>query len=98
MDDQESFLTACNQIAKEILNLPASPIYIICHFDPDGLTAGSIIAHALRREKKTFTLRTLQRLEFSYLKKMGETIAKNSVVIFCDLGSGVIDAFLEWDK
>jgi RecJ-like exonuclease len=98
MGDQDSFFTACERTASEIVNLPSSPTYIITHFDPDGLTAGSIIASALRRENKPFMLRVLQRLEYSYLKHLRETITQNSAVIFCDLGSGVIDAFLEWDK
>ena len=98
MGNRDSFFTACELAASEIVNLSSSPTYIITHFDPDGLTAGSIIASALRRENKPFILRVLQRLEYSYLENLRETITLNSAVIFCDLGSGVIDAFLEWDK
>ncbi|MCK4848172.1 MAG: DHH family phosphoesterase [Candidatus Heimdallarchaeota archaeon] len=98
MEDRDSFFTACKTSASEIINQSSSPIYIFTHFDPDGLTAGSIIASALRRESKPFILRTLKRLEYSYLGMISETIPQNSTVIFCDLGSGVIDAFLEWDK
>jgi len=98
MEDRESFFNACKMAASEILNQSSSPIYIFTHFDPDGLTAGSIIASALKRENKPFILKILKRLEYSYLGIISETIPKNSTVIFCDLGSGVIDAFLEWDK
>ena len=98
IEDRESFFTACKLAAYEIISQSSSPIYIFTHFDPDGLTAGSIIASALRRENKPFILRVLQRLEYSYLENLRETITQNSAVIFCDLGSGVIDAFLEWDK
>ncbi len=98
MEDRESFFTACELAASEIVNLSSSPIYIITHFDPDGLTAGSIIALALKREKKPFILRILQRLEYSFLENFREAIPQDSAVIFCDLGSGVIDAFLEWEK
>ena len=98
MEDRDSFFVACKAAASEIINLSSSPVYIFTHFDPDGLTAGSIIACALRRENKPFILRVLKRLEYSYLGIVSETIPKNSTVIFCDLGSGVIDAFLEWDK
>ena len=98
MEDRESFFAACKLAASEILEFSSSPIYIITHFDPDGLTAGSIIANALRRENKPFILRILRRLEYSYLNKIGESISENSVVIFCDLGSGVINGFLDWDS
>ncbi|MHA1443959.1 MAG: DHH family phosphoesterase [Candidatus Hodarchaeales archaeon] len=98
MEDRESFFNACKIAASEIISQSSSPIYIFTHFDPDGLTAGSIIACALRREKRSFILRVVKRLEYVYLENISAKIPKNSTVIFCDLGSGVIDAFLEWDK
>ncbi|MHA1512449.1 MAG: DHH family phosphoesterase [Candidatus Hodarchaeales archaeon] len=98
MEDRESFFNACKIAASEIISQSSSPIYIFTHFDPDGLTAGSIIASALRREKRSFILRVVKRLEYVFLENISEKIPKNSTVIFCDLGSGVIDAFLEWDK
>ena len=97
MENQSLFLEACKKIASKIGDkLLSSPVYIFSHFDPDGVTSAAILSIALKRKKTPFHLRILKRLEYSHLEELSKSIPDQAKVIFCDLGTGVIDAFLKW--
>ena len=97
-EDNKEFLNACKNAAEQISKRKcSSPLYIFSHFDPDGITAASILALAFKREKVPYQLKILKRLEITQVKLIGDSLPKNALVIFCDLGSGVISAFKTWD-
>ncbi len=97
-EEIKEFLIACKEAAEEIRKREIKfPLYIFSHFDPDGLTAASILAIAFKREKIPFQLKILKRLEIKQLNVIGASLPKDALVIFCDLGSGVIEAFKTWD-
>ena len=97
-EEIKEFLIACKEAAEEIPKRKIKfPFNIFSHFDPDGLTAASILAIAFKREKISFQLKALKRLEIKQLNVIGASLPKDALVIFCDLGSGVIEAFKTWD-
>jgi RecJ-like exonuclease len=99
MENQILFLEACKKIASKMCGrFLKSPLYIFSHFDPDGITSAAILAIALKRRKVPFHLRILKRLEFTLLEEISNSLPEDASVIFCDLGSGVIDAFLKWKQ
>jgi single-stranded-DNA-specific exonuclease len=75
-------------VSKEFLELSKKKeIEIISHFDTDGITAASIIIKALKKQDKVFCVRILKRLE----KEVIETLPKEKIILFLDLGSGSLD-------
>jgi len=94
-----SFLEACHNIGKELLKSDNSrPFYVFSHFDADGLTAAAIIAKTLSREGLNFHLRIFERLEYDSLNDLRKSIPKGSTIIFLDLGTGIIETFIDWQK
>ncbi|MHA2306591.1 MAG: DHHA1 domain-containing protein [Candidatus Hodarchaeales archaeon] len=99
MTNEAAFLKACQNISKDILKKSKSrPIHIFSHFDADGLAAASILAKTFFREDLTYQIRIFERLEYEALKKLGNELPKNSTIIFSDIGTGIIDAFQEWES
>ena len=71
------FMEACS--SKEI--------FVISHFDTDGITSATIMIQTLKKLDKRFSLKIVKRLE-------EETIANlptDKVVLFLDLASGSLD-------
>ncbi len=96
-EEYQQFLVACKNAAANLIKINATfPLFIFSHFDPDGLTAASILGLAFKREKIPFQMKIFKRLEIKQVNLIGKSLPKNSLVIFCDLGSGVIDAFKTW--
>jgi len=97
---QEEFLNECARFAKEIIEKKSDefPFFIFSHYDPDGITAASIMSATFSREKIPFQVRILKGLENEKLKELNQELPENSTVIFLDLGTGVISAFSEWVK
>jgi single-stranded-DNA-specific exonuclease len=94
-----SFFEACQIVAEDIQKVNTnSLIYVFSHLDADGLTAASILAAALSREGLNFQIRILDRLEYDTLDNLKVTLPQESTLIFSDLGTGVAEAFLEWDQ
>ncbi|MHA2223957.1 MAG: DHH family phosphoesterase [Candidatus Hodarchaeales archaeon] len=99
MLNQASFFEACHQIAEEIQkSTPKHPFYIFSHLDADGLTSASILSATLSQIGINYQVRILDRLEYKTLDKFKNTFPSKSTVIFSDLGTGVLEAFLQWDK
>jgi RecJ-like exonuclease len=72
------FMEACS--SKEI--------FVISHFDTDGITSATIMIQTLKKLDKRFSLKIVKRLE-------EETIANlpnDKVILFLDLASGSLDA------
>ena len=62
-------------------------IKIISHHDTDGITSAVILARALERLGKTFSIKILKQLELEFL----DTLPKDELLIFLDLGSSNLE-------
>jgi len=96
----EEFYQACNQTAKNLLSKSSQyfPFLIFSHYDPDGLTAATILGKALAREKIPYQIQILKHLEYSALVEINRINRGEITIIFLDLGTGVLDGFSDWDK
>ncbi|RMD66129.1 DHH family phosphoesterase, partial [Candidatus Pacearchaeota archaeon] len=65
----------------------SKPIYVISHFDTDGITAAAIFARTLSKLDKHFTLRIVKSLNEDFV----EELPSNAFLIFLDLGSGSLE-------
>ncbi len=75
--------------AVELLNTlsKTKPIKVISHFDADGITSAAIIARALQRWKKKFSLQIVKNLEEAFIQGLPE----NEILLFVDLASGSLN-------
>ncbi|MBD3247032.1 hypothetical protein GF378_00230 [Candidatus Pacearchaeota archaeon] len=62
-------------------------INLISHFDTDGITSAAIMIKTLKKLDKKFTVTILKRIEEGFV----QTLPKNKVNLFLDLGSGNLD-------
>ena len=73
-----------DKFADAILN---KEIFVISHFDTDGITSATILIQTLRKLDKRFSVKIVKRLEEETLVN----IPKDKVIIFLDLASGSLD-------
>lgn len=66
-------------------------IYIISHFDTDGITSASIMISTLRKLDKRFSVRIVKSLNEEFIKEL----PKDKIIIFLDLASGSLKAIKE---
>lgn len=59
-------------------------IYIVSHFDTDGISSAAIMIQALKNLDRTFTLKIQKSLEPAFIKNL----PKEKLVLFIDLASG----------
>jgi len=62
-------------------------IFLISHFDTDGITSATIMIQALKKLDKKFSVKIVKRLE----KEMIYELSKNKLILFLDLASGSLD-------
>lgn len=62
-------------------------IFLISHFDTDGITSAAIMIQALEKLDKRFSLKIVKRLE----EEMIYELPKNKLILFLDLASGSLD-------
>ncbi|MFX0124043.1 MAG: DHH family phosphoesterase [Candidatus Hodarchaeota archaeon] len=99
MTNKTSFFKACQKVAEDVQQVNCNyPIYVFSHLDADGLTAASIIAATLSRAGFNYQIRILDRLEYDTLNNLMETLPHGSTAIFSDIGTGVVEAFFQWDQ
>ena len=65
-------------IKKEIL--------VVSHFDTDGVTSAAIFGKLLKKLDKRFSFNIIKGLEPEFI----QALPKNKVIIFLDVGSGLI--------
>ena len=70
-----------------------SRVRIISHYDSDGITSAAILAKALQREDRNFSITIVKQLESSFIEQLKKSICKNrkEMIIFLDLGSASIE-------
>jgi len=84
-------LKEVERVAKEFLEVSkGKSIRIISHYDTDGITSAAILAKALKRLDKRFSIKIVKSLERENLEKELKRHEKE-VLIISDLGSGSLD-------
>ena len=58
-------------------------IYVVSHFDTDGISSAAIMTKALQRLDKTFSLKIIKSLEPQLIRDL----PKNKIILFLDLAS-----------
>mgnify|MGYP001566951727 CR=1 FL=1 len=65
----------------------AKEIFVISHFDTDGITSATILIQTLKKLDKRFSVKIVKRLEEETIINL----PKDKVIIFLDLASGSLD-------
>lgn len=81
-----------NILANEIKNITEKflekskdkEIYVISHFDTDGITSAAIMIQTLKKLDKKFTLKIAKSLEEQFIRDL----PKDKLILFLDLASG----------
>ena len=72
-----------NTVKKFLEKTSSKEVYIISHFDTDGITSAAIIVRAFQRLGIKFQLKIVRNLEESFFKEIPE----NKLILFLDLAS-----------
>lgn len=78
-------------VEKFLESIKDKEVFVVSHFDTDGITSASIITQTLKKLDKRFSIKILKTLDDEFL----ETIPKNKVVLFLDLASGSLEKIAE---
>ncbi len=91
----KGFFEDCKTAAEEILeNIKKEGfIPIFSHNDPDGVTAGSILAKAIHRAGGSFLLRVIDRLDETTIGEIKKI--QSNFYVFAEIGSGYLDVLKE---
>jgi len=84
-----SFNDQVEKVAKEFLNWINSldRVFLVTHYDADGLTAGAIMGSTLNMLGVKYHLRVIEQLDTESLQWIKEK-TEYPIIIFTDLGSG----------
>ncbi len=63
------------------------PLYVISHYDTDGITSAAIISRALQRFGIPYTLEIVKSLDENYIQNLPDS----AVLLFLDLASGSLN-------
>ena len=75
-------------ISKKFLeDLEDKEIFLISHFDTDGIASAAIMIQALEKLDKGFSVKIVKRLE----EEMIYDLPKNKLILFLDLASGSLN-------
>ena len=89
---KEELESQIESISKEFMKkIEEKDIYVISHFDTDGITSAAIIIKTLKKLDKTFSVKILKRIEEGFIS----TIPKDKIILFLDLGSGNLNEIRE---
>jgi len=66
-------------------------IFVISHFDTDGITSATIMIQTLKKLDKIFSVKILKRIEDNTI----ENLPKDKLILFLDLASGSLDKIAE---
>lgn len=62
-------------------------IFIISHFDTDGISSAAIMIQTLKELDKKFSVKIVKSLEEEFIYKL----PKEKIILFLDLGSGILN-------
>ncbi|MEN7982668.1 MAG: DHH family phosphoesterase [Nanoarchaeota archaeon] len=84
----EKILELIKRRANEFLEKSKDKeVYVVSHFDTDGITSASIIINSLKRLDKKFSVKIIKSLD----KKFIDTLPKDKLILFLDLASSLLD-------
>ncbi|MDV0446326.1 hypothetical protein MsAg5_01560 [Methanosarcinaceae archaeon Ag5] len=87
MDDKIRRLTDLAEKAADLIK-QQSFVYLFTHNDTDGLTSAAIMIQALSRADISYQHAVLSKLDSGVVSSLRQTMKKNALIIFCDIGSG----------
>lgn len=95
MEKEESQITLREKIKevsqKFLERTKDKEIYVVSHFDTDGITSAAIMTQALKRLDRRFTVKIVKSLEEGFVR----SLPKDKVIIFLDLASGIFNYLKE---
>jgi len=68
-------------------------IYVISHFDTDGITSATIMIQTLKKLDKKFSVKIVKSLDEEFIS----LLPKDKVILFLDLASGSFEYFQEFN-
>ncbi len=90
----ESLESELERISGKFLEaISEKEIFIISHFDTDGITSAAILIQTLKKMDKRFSLKIVPRLEEETILE----IPKDKIVVFLDLASGSLNYLSKMD-
>jgi len=66
-------------------------IFVISHFDTDGITSATIMIQTLKKLDKVFSVKILKRIEDDTI----QNLPKDKIILFLDLASASLDKIIE---
>lgn len=87
MEKRGDLETEIHFIADEFLDKTKDKeIYLISHFDTDGITSASIMIKTLKKLDRRFSVKIVKRIEPGFIENLSKN--KNKIILFLDLASG----------
>ncbi len=81
----KSLSTEISIVAEKFLErISNKDLFVVSHFDTDGITSASIMIKTLKHLDKTFSLKIVKSLDESFIS----SLPKDKVILFLDLASG----------
>jgi len=88
-------LLAIEKITNDFLDISQNkPIKIVSHHDTDGITSAVILAKALKKLNKTFSIKIVKGLDIEVIK----SLPKKEIIIFLDLGSSFLSELSQFEN
>lgn len=85
MDKGDDLTSIIKDAAKKFLEKSKDrEIFVVSHFDTDGITSASMIIQALRKMDKKFSVRIIKSLEDDFI----HNLPRDKLILFLDLASG----------
>lgn len=81
-DDLDSIIK--DAVKKFLEKSKDKEIYVVSHFDTDGITSAAIMIQTLKKIDKNFSVKILKSLEDDFINNL----PKNKLIMFLDLASG----------
>jgi single-stranded-DNA-specific exonuclease len=88
MEKRDELNFVIKEVVKKFLEkIKDKEIYVVSHFDTDGITSATIMTRALKRLDKNFSVKILKSLEDEFISQL----PKNKIILFLDLASGSLE-------
>ena len=68
-------------------------IYVVSHFDTDGISSAAIMSRALQEMDKQFSVKIVKSLEEEFIKNL----PRDKLILFLDLASGSLDYIKKYE-
>lgn len=92
MEGKYSLEEKMKEVSKKFLKETENKeIYLVSHFDTDGITSASIMIQALKRLDRRFSVKIVKSLEEKFVRNL----PKDKIILFLDLASGVLNYIKE---